>query len=355
MSGTNEFVGKISWRRRAASIALLLVVSAGLCLVTPGQALALWPVDGEGSVLVGFHETYTSSTGEHTHYGVDCSAGAGSAVYTPVSGTVSFVGSVPAGDTEGCGTTTAISIQMDDGNTLTLMPIDIQSVQEGDSVSVGQAVGTLAATGDKSSSTTHLHVGLKNGSTYMDPSYLLGLEGSTSSGDSAESAATVLVAEADELVEQLQEATVGETVAAVDAATVAETAADTVTGVDLGYVADASVSEESVVVEETDPSYSISSTLADGTVPEYSAAEGEAEVSMGLAAILDGCGEFFSSVASNLKAFYSSLGIPAWAMWVMAASVAMALALMLGKQRLQGAMESLKSFGRRTVEAVRER
>ena len=352
MSG---FTKKMPYRLRTAYIALLFVMTMVMCFGSPGQALALWPVDGEGSVLVGFHESYTSSTGEHTHYGVDCSASAGSAVYTPVSGTVSFVGSVPAGDTEGCGTTTAISIKMDDGNTLTLMPIDTQLVQEGDLVSTGQSIGTLAATGDKSSSATHLHVGLKNGSTYMDPSYLLGLEDVTSSGDTTENTATVLAVEADELVEQLQEVTAGETAVVADVTTAAETVTDTVTDADSDYVADTSTSAESMAAEDADLNYSISSTLASGTVPEYSTASGEAETSAGLAAISEGCNEFLSGTVSNLKAFYSNLGIPAWALWAMAASVAVTLACMLGRQQLQGAAESLRSFGRRTIEAVRER
>ncbi|HSK48436.1 MAG TPA: peptidoglycan DD-metalloendopeptidase family protein [Coriobacteriia bacterium] len=94
---------------------------------------------------------------------------AGAAVESPVDGTVRFVGRIPTadGDTMLCATIDG------DSGTVTLMPLQSAVVHKGDSVDAGEAVGTLAAQGDSSSAAAHLHVGLKKGDVYVDPSPLL--------------------------------------------------------------------------------------------------------------------------------------------------------------------------------------
>ncbi len=53
------------------------------------------------------------------------------------------------------------------------MPFDQVAAERGARVSEGQRLGTLAATGDRSSTEQHLHVGLRRGSLYLDPLTLL--------------------------------------------------------------------------------------------------------------------------------------------------------------------------------------
>lgn len=352
-----------SWvplRSKVKLATLVVVIACSACLAVPVQALALWPVDGDGSVLVGFHETYVSSSGEHTHYGVDCSAEAGSSIYAPASGTVSFVGQVPAGDTSGCGTMTAVSIEMDDGDTLTLMPFETEVVQEGDSVSVGQLVGTLASSGDKSSSAVHLHVGLKDGDVYMDPSYLLGLESEGSSSKSGGSAETVLALEAGSLAEQVQEASVGETLrsaetlAASDVAGVSESVTAVSGAEEVQDVSEISTNTGSVIVDETAASYSISSTLADGATPAISSQEETVEEGI-FQDIASTVAEFADTTVTNLADFYSSIGIPSWALWASAALVASGLLFILDRERIGSALGTVKAFWKRTGRTVQER
>ncbi len=150
----------------------------------PAQAYAGWVVEGEPAVLVGYGELYVSELGSQaTHHGVDCLASAGAQCLFPAGGTVSFVGPVPAGDIPGCGTTLAVSVRIEDGRTMTLMPLDDVSVAEGQRVAEGQTVGTVASSGDGSTTVSHVHVGLKRGRTYYDPSGLLGVALSPSSGE----------------------------------------------------------------------------------------------------------------------------------------------------------------------------
>lgn len=159
----------------SAALALLSVVLA--MLAGPSVALASWPVGGDPEVVTAFEEPYVSVSGASAvHRGVDCAAEAGEPVTSPVEGTVSFTGSVPAGEEAGCGTTLAVSVDLVDGRTLTLMPFDEVLVEVGDRVDEGSVVGYLAASGDKSSARTHLHVGLKRNGVYYDPLPLLGME-----------------------------------------------------------------------------------------------------------------------------------------------------------------------------------
>lgn len=160
-------------RRYALFFAGLLALTLA---TSPGIAYAGWVVEGEPTVLTGFGEQYASELGTQvTHHGVDCLASSGAQCLFPTGGTVSFVGSVPAGDLPGCGTTMAVSLRIEDGRTVTLMPFDDVAVSVGQHVAGGQVAGTVASSGDGSATLPHVHVGLKRGRTYYDPSELLGI------------------------------------------------------------------------------------------------------------------------------------------------------------------------------------
>ncbi len=63
------------------------------------QASSVWPLPSPRlSVDLGFLERYEFSGATYTHRGVDIEADAGACISSPVDGTVSFVGEVPAGD-----------------------------------------------------------------------------------------------------------------------------------------------------------------------------------------------------------------------------------------------------------------
>jgi murein DD-endopeptidase MepM/ murein hydrolase activator NlpD len=137
---------------------------------------ATWPVSGKAqlSCSLEFHKQYVRAGKTYMHQGIDISASAGEDILAPVSGTVSFVGSVPSGDSlvngGGSGQTMkAISIKMSSGKVLTLSPVEGIAVKRGASVSEGEVIASLAESGDRSSLCTHLHLGLKMGKTYYDP------------------------------------------------------------------------------------------------------------------------------------------------------------------------------------------
>lgn len=129
-----------------------------------------WPA-GRGDVLLAYGARYSAAGGTRTHSGLDVGAVAGETVRAPCAATVAFAGSVPSG--EGA-TAMAVSLDLPDGRRLTLMPLETVEVSAGDEVEAGEAVGPLAMSGDPSSEATHLHVGLKSGQTYLDPSCLFG-------------------------------------------------------------------------------------------------------------------------------------------------------------------------------------
>lgn len=164
----------IAIRRLTCCIVPMLVGVMLTLMALPSFAIA-WPVQSSSEVLLAFQDTYEAEGREIVHRGVDVSAVAGEEVTSPVDGTVSFVGAVPASDTSEGQTMRGVSVAMDDGRTLTLMPLTDIPVEVGQTVAAGTVVGHVASSGDWSSAGTHLHVGLKEGRTYYDPLGLLGM------------------------------------------------------------------------------------------------------------------------------------------------------------------------------------
>ena len=160
------------------AVAFLLLFVSAFLLIGQSQAFAAWPIAASEQVSLGFLDRYASSSAEaFTHHGVDIPAEAGAQVRAPVSGEISFVGSIPTDESSDSPTTLGVSIRIDDGRVVTLLPFSDVCVREGDSIGESEVLGMLAASGDRSSPTTHLHMGLKRGRTYYDPMELLsGLE-----------------------------------------------------------------------------------------------------------------------------------------------------------------------------------
>ena len=154
-------------------------------LLEKAQASGAWPTPSPSlSVSLGFKQTYEFDNKVYTHCGIDIASDAGSQVCSPVQGTISFIGDVPASDSAATfssseKTMRAISVALSDGRNVTLMPIEKEIVSKGQSVSEGQVLASLAATGDRSLSVPHLHMGLKRGNVYYDPLTLFGMSSSS--------------------------------------------------------------------------------------------------------------------------------------------------------------------------------
>lgn len=135
---------------------------------------ATWPLGSpRDSLTLGYQATYTYQGRSCTHRGVDIAAAAGALVCAPCGGRVAFCGEVPASQADGGAddgaTMTAVSIELEDGRRLTLMPFESTLVSAGEAVAEGQGLGALAASGDRSSRQAHLHMGLKQQGAYCNP------------------------------------------------------------------------------------------------------------------------------------------------------------------------------------------
>lgn len=164
-----------------ASLSVIAFVALiAIMLFLPCSAGASWPLACDGTYGLGFHETYSdrvetgSGEEEIIHHGLDILTPASSSILAPLGGTVSFVGSVPSGEDPDGPRMKAVSLLLDSGKTLTLMPFSTIAVEKGDVLSEGEPIGTLAPSGDASDSRPHLHIGLKKKSTYFNPASLIG-------------------------------------------------------------------------------------------------------------------------------------------------------------------------------------
>lgn len=151
---------------RIVAFAIAFVL-AGLGAASPATAGG-WPLPDAGEVLLAFGASYGEAN--RTHSGLDIAAHPGSAVLSPFDAVVSFAGRVPA---SGGGTSVCVSLDLGDGRIMTLLPLSESGLQAGQPVFAGDAIGVLAARGDISSDSPHLHVGLRRGSVYLDPAGVL--------------------------------------------------------------------------------------------------------------------------------------------------------------------------------------
>jgi hypothetical protein len=150
----------------AALLALAIACPATACAAGPWS----WPV--EGRLIVAYGATYPGAQGKPcTHGGADIAADAGAPVRACTAGEVSFSGRVPAGE----GTQAfAVTVLTADGLKVTYLPLRSISVHRGENVAIGEALGTLAESGDASSAAPHLHLGVHRGGAALDPMSFLG-------------------------------------------------------------------------------------------------------------------------------------------------------------------------------------
>ncbi|MDZ4180436.1 MAG: M23 family metallopeptidase [Coriobacteriia bacterium] len=137
-----------------------------LGVLSPTIAGAGWPLDKAAEVTLGYAVSYPFGDGESVHRGIDLAAATGDTVLAPFAGRVSFAGRVPA---QGGGTCGAVTIEFGDGLKLTCLPLDDVRVSAGTLIEGGSIIGLLAASGDRSSSAPHLHIGVRRGDAYLDP------------------------------------------------------------------------------------------------------------------------------------------------------------------------------------------
>jgi hypothetical protein len=145
---------------------LSAAVIALACVASSAHATG-WVAPVEGcEIVTAFGAVYSGKT----HRGVDLAASAGAEVSTPAAGRVTFAGRVPA---DGGGTCGAVTVEIADGLRVSLLPLGDVFVSAGEGLSAGEVVGTIAAAGDDSHAMPHLHLGLRRGDTYLDPTGLL--------------------------------------------------------------------------------------------------------------------------------------------------------------------------------------
>ena len=123
-----------------------------------------------GQILLGFNERYGAASSSHS--GIDVGWGANLPLYAPTSGTISYVGKVPAAAGVGKNVT-AITITTVEGYQVTLNPFAGTTLKKGDGVTKGQIMGTLSDEGDPSSAEPHVHLSLRIEGKYRDPSGLI--------------------------------------------------------------------------------------------------------------------------------------------------------------------------------------
>jgi len=151
-------------RRVVVSVLLLLIFANVIAPQLSGAA----PFTGQ--IILGFNERYGPQNS--THWGADVVCDTGSILYAPVSGTVSYVGSVPAAAGPGQ-KARALTITTALGHQVTLNPFAETSLAKNDTVVKGQALGTLCETGDISSPVPHVHLSLRIEGIYQDPASLI--------------------------------------------------------------------------------------------------------------------------------------------------------------------------------------
>ncbi len=122
----------------------------------------VWPLDPDPSVVHRFNPPQTRwSPG---HRGVDLAGAVGQPVLAIGAGTVSYAG-VLAGR--------GVVVVVHGVLRSTYEPVTA-SVQVGDKVTAGQAIGLLQAVGSHCAPASCLHLGLRRGALYLDPLSLLG-------------------------------------------------------------------------------------------------------------------------------------------------------------------------------------
>jgi hypothetical protein len=149
-------------KRVVALLPVLIAFQAG----APPALAWTWPADGP--VLRPFvlgNDPYAAEQ----HRGIDVAAPAGALVRAPVSGEISFAGTVPGGGR-------TVTIQTADGYSVTLVHLGAVAVSRGQPVAEGDTVGSAGRSGEPEHAESYVHLGVRvtadpNG--YVDPLGLL--------------------------------------------------------------------------------------------------------------------------------------------------------------------------------------
>lgn len=288
---TKRLLGTMtSYMKTTLSLAVCLFSLVSVSPLLGFACAATWPLgSSRDSIMLDFEDSYSYQGTACVHHGVDIAASAGSAVCAPCSGVLAFVGEVPAAEVDGNAsdnsTMLAVSIELADGRRLTLMPFEGVDLAQGEAVAEGQVLGTLAASGDRSSAQPHLHMGLKRDGRYYNPLTLFGATSSSSlssvderQGSSASSSPSA--------------ATSAQAIAAAPEGAVVEQSeeAGSVSGEEeFGLVTSGSPSYVPAVQEQTEAGWSIADPLA---------------------ALAQSCAFQLSSLAEGLGELSAKTGIP---------------------------------------------
>ena len=117
--------------------------------------------------------------GGRKHAGVDLVAPPGTLVTSPVSGRIAIFD--PYGrDEDKRGKLSAVQITTDDGYVIRLMYVEPGELENGDYVGAGDSLGTVQDLSDVyppkddgSAMTNHVHLDIRRGRTYLDPTPLV--------------------------------------------------------------------------------------------------------------------------------------------------------------------------------------
>ena len=156
----------------------LLVCACATALASASTASAwTWPI--EGYVVRAFmlgDDPYAAGQ----HRGIDVAAGLGASVRAPIGGLVSFRGFVPSGGL-------TLTIETDEGHSVTLQQLAAISVAKGARVVEGATIGTVGASLDAVTTRPHVHLGIRASADrhgYIDPlTFLAEPRGSAGAAD----------------------------------------------------------------------------------------------------------------------------------------------------------------------------
>jgi len=141
---------------------LVLVVFL-LALWAPAANAWTWPV--QGPVLLGFTFDAAHPYAGGQHRGIDVGAATGTAVVAPVSGVVTFAGSVPTSGR-------SVTIETADGYSVTLTHLGSLAVSKGASVGEGGSIGTVGPSGTPELNVPYVYMGVRvtaQQQGYLDP------------------------------------------------------------------------------------------------------------------------------------------------------------------------------------------
>src|SRR5436189_471143 len=141
--------------------ALIAVITAVL-VFTPTAAAWTWPADGP---VVEKFKLGDDPYAAGQHRGIDIGAPAGTAIVAPISGIVSFAGTVPVSGR-------TLTIQTRDGYSVTLTHLGSTGTERGDAVGEGSTIATIGPSGTPEHDVAYVHLGIRRSEDpngYVDP------------------------------------------------------------------------------------------------------------------------------------------------------------------------------------------